>query len=115
MKKFLKKVFFFTLIFVGIVSIGLLLPATPRSSQSLLFGEIEKDSLLNNAPSPRIVFIGGSNLSFGINSQMIKDSLGLNPVNAAIHASIGLVYMLDHSLNYIRPGDVLVVSPEYQQ
>lgn len=46
---------------------------------------------------------------------MIKDSLQLNPINTAIIADIGLVYMLDHSLEFIRSGDKVVVVPEYQQ
>ncbi|HMI00877.1 MAG TPA: hypothetical protein VK541_00265 [Pedobacter sp.] len=64
---------------------------------------------------PRIIFIGGSNLSFGLNSQMIKDSLGLNPVNSAIHASLGLKYMLRNAVKYIKSGDIIVVSFEYHQ
>ncbi|RYG41989.1 MAG: hypothetical protein EOO01_23965 [Chitinophagaceae bacterium] len=81
----------------------------------MIFSKVAKDSLLKNAPSPRIVMIGGSNLAFGINSQMIKDSLGLNPVNTGIHAAIGLMYMLDNAESHIRKGDVVVVSPEYEQ
>ncbi len=112
---FLKKLSFFAFVFILVISIGLLLPTTPRASQSLLFAKIDKDSLLKNTPSPRIIFIGGSNLSFGLNSQMIKDSLGVNPINTGIHASIGLIYMMDNSINYIRSGDVVIISPEYEQ
>ncbi|WP_315817935.1 hypothetical protein [Paraflavitalea speifideaquila] len=46
---------------------------------------------------------------------MIKDSLELNPVNTGIHATIGLIYMLDHTREYIREGDIVVVVPEYDQ
>ena len=95
------------------VAVGFFLPATPRAKTSLLFAKINKDSLLKNTPSPRIIFIGGSNLSFGLNSQTIKDSLGINPINTGIHASIGLIYMLDNSLQYIKRGDIVVVVPEY--
>ncbi len=65
-------------------------------------------------PSPRIIFIGGSGLSFGLNSEMIKDSLGLNPINTAIHGGIGLSYMIASVIEYIRPGDIVVIAPEYQ-
>ena len=113
MKLFLRKVTYFALIILILTSIGLFLPTTPRVSESLLFGAIQKDSLLKNVESPRIIFVGGSNLSFGINSQMIKDSLGLNPINTAIHAAIGLKYMMENTLQYVREGDIVVLAPEY--
>ena len=95
--------------------IGVLLPATPIASNSPLFSKITKDSMLENVKKPRIIFVGGSNLSLGLNSKLIKDSLNLNPINTGIHASLGLVYMMDSTLKHIKKGDVVVVVPEYQQ
>ena len=119
MKKFLLKLLLFISIFISIFafmfSVITLLPPTPRTSKSLLFAKTNKDSLLQNIPPPRIIFIGGSNLSFGLNSKMIKDSLSLNPINTGIHGNIGLIYMMDNTLPYIKSGDIVVVSPEYQQ
>ncbi|GHT63912.1 hypothetical protein AGMMS50239_20680 [Bacteroidia bacterium] len=63
--------------------------------------------------SPRIIFVGGSNLSFGLNSQMILDSLHLNPINMAIHANVGLKYIMDNTIQYIKKGDIVVLVPEY--
>ena len=95
--------------------IGILLPVTRRTSANLLFGQVKKDSLLRNVSSPRIIFVGGSNLSFGLNSQLIYDSLHIYPINTAVHANLGLVYMMDHTLPFIKKNDVVVISPEYQQ
>lgn len=95
--------------------IGATFPPTPRSSTSLLFAKIEKNALLKDSPSPRLIMIGGSNLSFGINSEMIKDALNLNPINTGIHAAIGLKYMMDDILDDIKPGDIIIIAPEYQQ
>ena len=97
-----------------ILLVGITFPPTPRSSTSLLFAKIDKDKLLKESPSPRLIMIGGSNLSFGINSQMIKDALDLNPINTGIHADIGLKYMMDDVLEHIKPGDIVVMAPEYQ-
>jgi hypothetical protein len=113
MKKFLLKIMLFVSIFVLISISVIFLPVTPRASKSLLFSKINKDSLLQNVISPRIIFIGGSNLSFGLNSTMIKESLRLNPINTAVHAGTGLIYMLDNTLPYIQSGDIIVVAPEY--
>lgn len=74
---------------------------------------VNKNLLLQKSTPSRIIFVGGSNLSFGLNSQTIKDSLKLNPINTGIHASIGIKYMLDNTLQYIQNGDVVVLVPEY--
>ena len=115
MKKFISKLILFILTFIFILALAFALPATPRVSKSLLFGKIKKDSLLKNSLSPKIIFIGGSNLSFGLNSQIIKDSLRHNPINTAIHASIGLQHMMNNTIQYVNEGDIIVIAPEYQQ
>ena len=113
MNKFLSRICLFLLPLLSIVVMGVLLPATPRASKSLLHAKIQKDSLLINVVGPRIIFVGGSNLSFGLNSQLIKDSLLLNPINTAVHAKTGLQYMMNNTLQYIKKGDIVVVAPEY--
>jgi hypothetical protein len=114
MDRFIRRVFLFLIIFIGFMVIGVLMPATPRASKSLLFAINKKDSLLKNIRNPRIIFVGGSNLSFGLNSQIIKDSLLINPVNTAVHASLGLKFMLENTVQYIQPGDIVVLAPEYE-
>src|SRR5574344_1259647 len=115
-KKFILNILLWILIpLIVIICIGPLLPTTPYSSTSLIYGAKQKDSLLLNVESTRIIFVGGSNLSFGLNSQMIKDSMGLNPINTAVRASIGLQYMLKNTAKYVKEGDVVVVVFEYKQ
>lgn len=89
------------------------MPVTPRTSNLLSIAKIQKDSLLKNINNPRIIFVGGSNLSFGLNSQLIKDSLLLNPINTTLNAGIGLQYMLNNTLPYIQESDIIVIAPEY--
>lgn len=113
MKRFIQKTILFALPFAVVILIGIFLPTTPRASKSLLMAAVEKDSLLLKTPPPRIIFVGGSNLSFGLNSQMVKDSLQLNPINTAIHASIGIKFMLENTLDYVQNGDIVVFVPEY--
>lgn len=115
MKKFLLQLCTFSSILVLVFLGCLLLPTTPRASKSLLVAKNQKDALLKNTKPPRIIFVGGSNLSFGLNSKMIQDALNMNPINTGIHASIGLIYMMDTTLPYIRYGDIVVVIPEYVQ
>jgi ribosomal protein S17E len=113
MKKFLIKITIFNLFIILGFILGLTLPTTPRASKSGYFSSIQKDSLLANVDSPRMIFIGGSNISFGLNSQMIRDSLNINPINTGISAGIGLKYMLDNTVQYIKKGDIIVAPLEY--
>jgi hypothetical protein len=115
MKLFLGRLLGFATPIILVMVVGLMLPATPRVSKSLLFAGVQKDRLLQTVESPRIIFVGGSNLSFGLNCQLIKDSLALNPINTAIHASIGLRFMLENTLQYVKEGDIVVLIPEYNQ
>ena len=116
MKAFLSRLGIFSGILVlFLVAITILVPATPRTKTSLLFAKLDKDLLLHNTPSPRLILVGGSNMSMGTDSKIIKEELGKNPINTAIHASIGFEYMAKNILNYIRPGDIVLVSLEYSQ
>jgi hypothetical protein len=111
----LKILVFFSIPLTLMILVGMILPPTPRASTSLLFAKVEKNTLLKKVPLPRLILVGGSNLSFGINSQMLKDSLKLNPINTGIHASIGLKYMMNDVLDNIRAGDIVIIAPEYEQ
>jgi hypothetical protein len=113
MKKLILKTSIFVASLALLYTLLLLLPPTPRSLKNPLFGAIKKDSLLRNVPSPRIIFVGGSSLNFGLNSQIIKDSLHINPINTAINGSLGLKYILKNTMKYVREGDIIVLVPEY--
>ncbi|MBV4359516.1 hypothetical protein [Pinibacter aurantiacus] len=104
----------FLLPFVLVFLVGILLPPTPRAADTSLFTSLKKDSLLKNVPSRRLILVGGSNLMFSLNSQILKDSLHLNPVNTGVHALLTLHYMLDNTIQYVQPGDVVVLIPEYE-
>ena len=114
MKKFILNSFIFICLLLLSICLLLILPPTPRSKNALIFAEIKKDSLLINTEQPRIIFVGGSNVSFGLDSQKIKDLLNINPINTAIIYSLGLKYMLDNTYQYIKKGDIVVLMPEYQ-
>ena len=79
MKKFISKIVIFFIIFGLIFVIGICLPATPASKNNMITYKIQKDSLMEHTAQPRVVFVGGSNLVFGLDSDKIKKELNLNP------------------------------------
>jgi hypothetical protein len=82
--------------------------------QDYMAATFDKMKLLQRTPSPKVIFIGGSNLALGIDSARIRKELGRPVVNMGLHAGLGLKFMLDQVEPYLRPGDTLVVVPEYQ-
>jgi hypothetical protein len=74
----------------------------------------DKTQRLISANGPRLILVGGSNLAFGIDSQMLKDATGFEPVNLGLHAALGLEYQLKQVKQYARQGDVVVLCPEYE-
>jgi len=115
MVPFLSKLLFFTSLLLLVIVMGVFLPQTPRASSAHLSSQADKDRLLRDTPSPRLILIGGSNTSMSLNSQLFYDSLHLNPVNTGLSASIGLVYMLDNTVPYVKAGDIIIICPEYSQ
>lgn len=115
LKSFLKILTYFFSMLLGATLVGIFLPATPKASTSHLFAKVKMDSLLKNVEPPRLILVGGSNISLSINSQLLKDSLRVNPINTGISWDIGFQYMFDNTLKYVGPGDIIVASLEYNQ
>lgn len=112
MKEFIFKIVLFTGIVFGLfMGLILFIPVQPNDyfqAYNL------KCKLLEETESPRVVFVGGSNLAFGLDCQIIKDSLGVNVVNNGLHAGVGLKFILDDVEAYLRKGDIVVIAPEYE-
>jgi hypothetical protein len=73
----------------------------------------DKIRMLEQTPSPRIIFIGGSGTAFGLNSGEVSRAFHLPVINTGLHAGLGLRFMLGHVGPFLRAGDVVVVIPEY--
>jgi hypothetical protein len=114
MKRFIQRIGSFSLLVILLITAGLCLPVTPRASKSLLFASVFKNRLLRNTDGPRLIFVGGSNLSFGLDSEAVENNLNLHVINTAIHAKLGLNYMLTNTLQFIKEGDIVILAPEYQ-
>jgi len=73
----------------------------------------QKHSLLENTPSPKIVFVGGSNLAFGLDSGALEQKLRLPVINMGLCDMFGMRYVLDEVVDSIKAGDLVVMVPEY--
>ena len=115
MKRFVRNLTLFLLVqlVIWLVVIWVYTRCRPFG-QHYIAASIDKQSLLEHEASPRIVFVGGSNLAFGIDSEEVRKQLGYQPVNMGLHANLGLEFMLNEAKSGLRQGDVVVLSPEYE-
>lgn len=73
----------------------------------------DKIDLLENHDEPNLIIVGGSNIIFGIDSEVMEDQVGMPTINAGLHAGLGLQFFLNIAEKYARPGDIIVLIPEY--
>lgn len=114
MKTFLLKL----AVFFGVIAValGMVFAAYTRKyppEKSFYMASADKHARLENLPAPRIIFIGGSSMAFGMDSGLVGKKLNLNPVNMGLNAAVGLEFMLQEVEPFLRRGDVVVVAPEY--
>jgi len=115
MKTFLKYVllFWISVVLMMLLLIGIVRHRTTTDDYSYTMVWNDKMKMLEDPNRrPTIVLLGGSNVAFGFQSQMIIDSIGMPVINAGLHAGIGLKFMLDECLPRLHRDDVLVLSPE---
>lgn len=74
---------------------------------------IDKHNRLDKIDSNRLLLIGGSNLAFGIDSEMIEKRFNVNVVNLGLHAGLGFDFIMNEAIASVKKGDVIVLSLEY--
>lgn len=94
------------------LAIGLLLIATPPDKKHLYQASLLKSALLRDIPSPRIIIVGGSNVAFGIDSELMEQELGVNVINDGLHVALGIV-PLNEIKEFLQSGDIVIISLEY--
>lgn len=109
------RLFFINLLQVVLLTAALiaLLFATIGPDPNHYFaGSLLQMELLKNTPSPRIILVGGSNVSFGIDAELMQRRLGIPVINDGLHAGLGIVPLRELQ-QYMRRGDVVIISMEY--
>jgi len=112
MVKFLRGGVVFVAIFVAVVLfMGIILPYNKNGY--MREQDVKMSMLSKPGRKSAVVLLGGSNVAFGYDSGLLADSIGMPVVNAGLHASVGLKYIIDDCFPRLKRGDILVLSPEY--
>lgn len=86
----------------------------PDYKKEYVAGIIPKLNKLKAAKGKKIVIIGGSNASFGIDTELMEQQLGIAVVNMALHGGIPVKYVVEQAKPYMKSGDILIFSKEYE-
>ncbi|WP_420603493.1 hypothetical protein [Flagellimonas sp.] len=109
-KLFIKSIILFALILI-ISYLAMFL--NPDYKIEYIAGVAPKLEKLKMTQGSKIVIIGGSNGSFGIDSSLMEKELGVPVVNMALHGGLPLKYTIEQVKGYLRKGDVLILTKEY--
>jgi len=104
-----------------IVAMGLLVLVTygilwliPPKPYLVYASVLDKQNRLASLPAPRLIFVGGSAVALGLDSQLIETQLGMPVINMGVNAGFGLRYMVEQVKPWIRAGDIILMIPEYE-
>jgi len=74
---------------------------------------IDKHDRLDAIKTPKLIFAGGSNLAFGLDSEKIEKHLGIPVVNLGLYAGLGYSFMLEELKHSVKNDDMVILSIEY--
>lgn len=113
MKRFLCRLFLNSLLAVTVIWTILLILFRINLMEKdhiYLLADTDKQELLDAVQGRRLIIVGGSHATFGLNSHRIADSIPeYTPVNMALHAGLGMNYMLEEIEDKVKSDDVVVI------
>lgn len=86
---------------------------TSESAIYIYFFEKEKRKIAEKIWGPRIILLGGSGSFFSVRAKSLEKILKVSVVNNALHAGLGIDYLLYKWRQVLRPGDTAVLFFEY--
>ncbi|MFC5284268.1 hypothetical protein [Pedobacter alpinus] len=114
MKKFFLKSFLFTAILAtAVFYFSSKFERKYHKETDYLAAIIDKENRLNSIDSNRLILVGGSNLAFGLNCELIEQKLPVKVANLGLHAGLSLKFMINEVSSLIKSGDIVILNLEY--
>lgn len=63
--------------------------------------------------SKRLIIVGGSGAHYTVNSKLMEEKLGFPVFNFGLDGNLGLNVIFPIILEQVRPGDIVLIIPEY--
>ena len=102
-------IFLIKLILAVSLLVGYIYHVLPQYDKGYNASLIDKVDRLVSIDEPKIVLLGHSNLTFGIDSKMIEDELGIPVVNMGLHGGNGNAFHEEMAKYNVVPGDIYVL------
>lgn len=72
-----------------------------------------KNERLHALASPKVVLVGGSNLTYGVDSERLEDAFCMPVANMGLTAMLGFRFVAEEALAGTGKGDLLIVTLEH--
>ncbi|MDE7283191.1 MAG: hypothetical protein K2N85_06380, partial [Lachnospiraceae bacterium] len=102
-------IFIIKLVVAFMLLIGYVYHVLPQYEQGYNASLIDKVNRLESFDEPKIVLLGDSNLTFGINSEMLEDAIGMPVVNMGFHGGNGNAFHEEMAKYNVTAGDIYVL------
>jgi hypothetical protein len=73
-----------------------------------------KTACIEKSAPRRIIFGGGSNALYGINTVKIEKTVHVPVCNIAMHAGLGMHFITTETRKFLKSGDLLIMPLEYE-
>jgi hypothetical protein len=114
MKKLITNLALFIIPLLVIYFVVIFFPTNKKNTE-YTSAIIDKINHISFHKSASTIIVGGSNVVFGIDSKVIKDTFDCDVINLGLQASLGIIYQLDLCKKYAKSGDIILLIPEYYQ
>ena len=112
MKRFLTNlllmVFLVCLALAAIVSVDFFVIGN-QYTQAYTGSILDKTARMASIQEPKIILVGNSNLSFGMDSAKLEEATGMPVVNLGLHGGLGNSFHEEMAKPYIREGDIVIL------
>ena len=102
-------IFIIKLIIAFALLTGYVYNVLPQYEQQYTASLIDKVHRLESFDEPKIVLLGNSNLTFGTNSELIEEAMGMPVVNIGLHGGNGNAFHEEMAKYNVTSGDVYVL------
>jgi len=112
MARFIKNIIlmliYLTLILGGLTALVFhnCIPQYTRNFQASFLDKMDRLYRINE---PKIILVGNSNLSFGMDSELLSAELGMPVVNLGLNGDLGNAFHEDMARQCIKQGDLVIV------
>ena len=113
MKLYFKKLFLLLLLTAMLLCMAAVFDFTVVGNQYSHFytaSLMDKVDRLCSITEPKIILVGNSNVSFGMDSALLEDAMGMPVVNLGLQGGLGNAFHEEIAKLNIQPGDIVVVS-----